>query len=327
MPDYLVSIIIPVYKVEQFLPKCIESAINQTYSNIEIILVDDGSPDKCGELCDHYKSSDSRINVIHQSNAGLSAARNAGMSVASGYFVFHLDGDDYIPQNAIEALVIEQKNGDYDLVFGNFETVGAESKELIERDYHDNKSVFLEKIVSNLGFHHYVWGTLIRKKLYDDYKIHPTEGVNVGEDLQVLPQLLFHSNRYSRITAPVYYYNQNNSNSLTGQQSNARLLQDIKSICILEEFLSANGQKKLYERLLQTELSVVIGNIYMRCITGGNSGEYRQLVCYSKHPKFRNAFKELHYSSKIAVRLNNFLLAQFWLSVFNILLIIRTKLR
>lgn len=89
------SIIIPVYKVENYLQECIESVINQTYSNWELILVDDGSPDRCGEICDEYAAKDQRIRVIHKENGGLSSARNAGLNMANGDYVIFLDSDDY----------------------------------------------------------------------------------------------------------------------------------------------------------------------------------------------------------------------------------------
>lgn len=92
----LISIIVPVYKVEKYLPKCIDSLLSQTYSNIEIILVDDGSPDGCGEICDRYGRSDARIKVIHQPNQGVSAARNAGLAKAKGEYIGFCDPDDYV---------------------------------------------------------------------------------------------------------------------------------------------------------------------------------------------------------------------------------------
>lgn len=90
----LISIIVPVYKVEKYLRRCIQSIICQTYSNIEIILVDDGSPDRCPEICDEYASKDERIKVIHQENKGVSAARNAGLDAAKGEYVAFVDSDD-----------------------------------------------------------------------------------------------------------------------------------------------------------------------------------------------------------------------------------------
>ena len=98
----LVSVIIPVYKVEDYLAECVDSVINQTYRNLEIILVDDGSPDGCGAMCDAYAAQDDRVRVIHRPNGGLSAARNSGMDIATGEFITFLDSDDWIYTKAIE---------------------------------------------------------------------------------------------------------------------------------------------------------------------------------------------------------------------------------
>ena len=90
------SVIVPVYKVEKYLPNCIESVLNQTFSDFELILVDDGSPDSCPEICDSYKEKDSRIKVVHKPNGGLASARRAGIKVAEGEYVYNLDSDDLI---------------------------------------------------------------------------------------------------------------------------------------------------------------------------------------------------------------------------------------
>ena len=100
-----ISVIIPVYKVEEYLEECLRSVINQTYNNLEIILVDDGSPDHCPQLCDEWSSKDSRIKVIHKENGGLSDARNAGMSIATGEYIAFVDSDDYIAPTMYEQLL------------------------------------------------------------------------------------------------------------------------------------------------------------------------------------------------------------------------------
>lgn len=100
----LISIIVPIYKVEKYIDRCIKSIINQTYTNLEIILVDDGSPDRCGKICDNYATKDERIKVIHKENAGLGFARNSGLDCASGKYVTFIDGDDYIGLSHIEKM-------------------------------------------------------------------------------------------------------------------------------------------------------------------------------------------------------------------------------
>ena len=113
----LVSVVIPVYNVEQYLKECIDSVLNQTYSNYEIILVDDGSTDNSGKLCDDYLSLDSRKKVIHRENGGLSAARNTGMDAATGDYIYFLDSDDYIEPVTLEHLVKTAETENADIVF------------------------------------------------------------------------------------------------------------------------------------------------------------------------------------------------------------------
>ena len=106
-----ISVIVPVYKVEKYLKRCVESIVQQTYQNIEIILVDDGSPDRCPEMCDEYARRDARIKVIHKSNGGLSDARNVGLRIATGEFILYVDSDDYIELDACERLLKGMKKG------------------------------------------------------------------------------------------------------------------------------------------------------------------------------------------------------------------------
>lgn len=104
MEEGKISVIVPIYKVENYLNRCVESIRKQTYRNLEIILVDDGSPDACGEMCDRYAQEDSRIRVIHKENGGLSDARNAGIEVATGEYIAFVDSDDWIDDKMYEVL-------------------------------------------------------------------------------------------------------------------------------------------------------------------------------------------------------------------------------
>lgn len=113
------SVIVPIYNVEKFLRRCIDSIINQSYSNLEIILVDDGSPDNCGKICDEYAALDNRIKVIHQANGGLSAARNIGIDSATGEYVAFIDSDDYIASNMYDEMISLMETNDLDIISCN----------------------------------------------------------------------------------------------------------------------------------------------------------------------------------------------------------------
>lgn len=127
--EALISIIVPVYGVEAYLGRCMESLLSQTYQNLEIILVDDGSPDRCPALCDAYKAQDARVQVIHQENAGLSGARNAGLSIARGEYVAFVDSDDYVAADYIRALYELMQESEADITQCRFAYVSGEPLE------------------------------------------------------------------------------------------------------------------------------------------------------------------------------------------------------
>lgn len=110
------SIIVPVYKVEQYLNRCVDSILNQTYRNIEIVLVDDGSPDRSGEICDRYAKSDERVKVVHKKNGGVSSARNIGFSSSTGEYIGYVDSDDYIAPTMYEDMIDVLEKNDLDIV-------------------------------------------------------------------------------------------------------------------------------------------------------------------------------------------------------------------
>lgn len=140
----LVSVIIPVYKVEEYLSACIESVLRQTYKNLEIILVDDGSPDKCPEICDAYAKKDNRIHVIHKENGGLSDARNVGVNNATGEFIYFLDSDDWVNDIAIEQMISFAIHNNLDVVEGKLLFVYPD-KTLPYSDFAGETAVFLTR--------------------------------------------------------------------------------------------------------------------------------------------------------------------------------------
>lgn len=165
MVSPLVSIIIPVYNVQQYLTICVESALAQTYGQLEIILVDDGSTDGSGKLCDAFLEKDCRIQVIHQPNGGLSSARNAGVAACSGDFIFYLDSDDYLEPNAVLALMHIQSEHHADAVIGNYYYTYANHEDLAQPDSCVIQKYTKAEAISLLmqgQLQTFAWGKMIR---------------------------------------------------------------------------------------------------------------------------------------------------------------------
>lgn len=183
----LVSVIVPIYNVERYLRKCVDSIINQTYKNLEIILIDDGSPDQCGKICDEYKNIDSRIVVIHKENGGLSDARNAGLKVMRGAYVIFIDSDDFFEHNAIEVMVTMSEKYNADLIIADICSVNERGEILSKgnRQYNfRNESIFSPEEAANV-FAELDWGAwnkLYKKNVHEEIyfpkgKIHEDEAI------------------------------------------------------------------------------------------------------------------------------------------------------
>ncbi len=202
----LISIIIPVYKVEKYLEKCIQSVINQTYENLQIILVDDGSPDNCGKICDEYAKKDHRIEVIHKSNGGLSDARNKGLEIAKGEYIGFVDSDDYIEADMYEVLYNLLKQYNADVSICNFYTVSQEKIAIKNADNgikEYNRIEILKEILLDNNIQSYAWNKLYKKDLFDEIK-YP-----VGkkyEDIGTTFYLLEKCNKVVVTGKPEYYY-------------------------------------------------------------------------------------------------------------------------
>ena len=215
-----VSVIIPVYKVEKYLKRCLESVVNQTYKNIEIILVNDGSPDKCGEICDAYARIDSRIKVIHKENGGLSSARNAALDIVSGEYIMFVDSDDWISEDSLEQLY-EYIDADYDIINFKFSFVKEDSKELVEMHndikdgYECDLITYIDKLFTGeLNF--FIWNKLYKKNLFDEVRF--PEGRNY-EDLATIYKLYFNAKSIIVTDYTLYYYLLGNSNSITSNST------------------------------------------------------------------------------------------------------------
>lgn len=222
----LISIVVPVYKVEKYLPKCVDSIRMQTYKNLEIILVDDGSPDNCGMLCEQYAKEDARIKVVHKPNGGLSDARNAGIEIATGRYISFVDSDDYIHPQMIELLLeaIEHENADLSVCSWKKIREGekVDYKEYIVEQYKSTdgrniQSVYFEQ--SDLRVTYTVaWAKLMKRELYDNIRY--PKGL-LHEDEYTTYKVLYKADKIAYIDAPLYYY-LSRENSIMGDFKAAR---------------------------------------------------------------------------------------------------------
>lgn len=205
------SIIVPVYKVEKYLEQCVESIIAQTYGNWELILVDDGSPDQSGRIADRYASLDSRIQVIHKENGGLSDARNAGLEAVTGDYITLVDSDDYIHPQMLELMLQAAGDGEEDVVICGYEMVyeGQTPKtqkfELqgVERiDGREIQQVYFKQSDQRLMYT-VAWGKLYRRSCFDTIR-YPKGKLH--EDEHVTFQILYEASRIVYVELPMYYY-------------------------------------------------------------------------------------------------------------------------
>lgn len=212
MENPCISVIVPVYKVEQHLDKCIQSIVQQTLSSLEILLVDDGSPDRCPEICDKWAARDSRIRVIHKDNGGLSDARNAGIEAACGEYIMFVDSDDYIAEQACERLLEYARSEEAELVCCNFfwDYGIRQVEENMKVDYLPR--IFSADEATELFFRQkplyliVAWNKLYRRDLfYTDERIRFPVG-RLHEDEFTAYRFLYASGKTVVISDPLYYY-------------------------------------------------------------------------------------------------------------------------
>ena len=244
-----VSVIVPIYKVENYLNRCVDSILNQTYKNIEVILVDDGSPDKCGEISDSYAINDSRVKSLHKENGGLSDARNYGMRYLTGEYVVFVDSDDWIKEEMIETLVGLAMDLKADIVQSGFYYVYETYLLYDDRYYSEdmlpiqlNKNEIMREIVINERVKNFAWGKLYKTNLIKD--LYFEKGV-LFEDVFWAHKVMDRVDKYVICHKPMCYYLQRNDSIVSTYT--VKNLDIIKGLKERHKFIEENYKELINE--------------------------------------------------------------------------------
>lgn len=246
-----ISVIVPIYNVEEYLEECLNSIVNQTYKNLEIILVNDGSKDKSIDIVNKYSKKDGRIRVLNKYNGGLSSARNEGLLNATGEYIFHVDGDDFIDINSCEKLIKKAVEDDLDIVIGDIKIFSKNE----ERIWQDNQMASDEVIDGKSYLKKYyflgkgtnsVCNKLIRKELYNVGEISHPLTISLGEDGATLPKLILKAKKIGKIESSIYNY-RHNVESMT-KKRNKKIREYKEAFEIVKEYFYKNEEKKLFDK-------------------------------------------------------------------------------
>lgn len=270
----LISVIVPIYNIAGYLSACVKSILQQEYTNLEILLIDDGSTDQSPELCNRFAKEDSRIRVIHKKNGGLSSARNAGLDVATGEYLVFVDGDDFIAPNMIRCLWERLCKDETDMAICSFWYVDEEGKKAEASD----RSPLIDEILTkeellmrmNLNIYGYWYYTVPVNKLYRRCiweKLRYPEG-KIYEDEFLIPYLFERTGKASILSEKLYYYVQR-ENSIThvNKENSFKKLDLIEALNDRRKFLHRKGYRKLSKEtadLLYTVWMKIFVNVFRK---------------------------------------------------------------
>lgn len=305
--ENLISVIVPIYNVQRYLEKCIKTIVNQTYKNLEIILIDDGSTDKSSDICDNWKQKDSRIKVIHKANEGLAKARNTGIEISTGKYLFFVDSDDYIELDIIENLYenIIQTSADISICGFYIETYEKMIPYCSSNEFVVNSEDALKKLFMHDNISIAIWNKLYKKELFEKIRF---PNCRIHEELMTIYKLLDIANKISHISKTGYHYVQRQGSLLHSEFNNNPLY----ILEIGEEILEFIKSK--YSNILEEAEIFFLGQLN-KCI----------LVSYKK--KLRKEYKILkeklkeyipqilkNTKMKLKIKLKSILIAYFGFS-------------
>lgn len=253
-----VSIIIPIYNVARYLDDCLSSCIHQTFDDIEIICVNDGSSDDSRNIICKYQEKDGRVKCIDKKNEGLPLARKSGMKIATGEYLFHLDGDDNLPLDAIEKMMEVAKVEDADIVVGDYLAIENDSRKVVDSFINEplDSTAYLRYILERGLFN--IWGKLIRRTLYTGNQIEVPSNIVIAEDLVACFQLAYYAQKIAPSHSICYhYYIRPTSMSKVDKRVTGYLVdRSIYAVCFIAQFY----QKKNLDEALRVPMQQYLAN-------------------------------------------------------------------
>ncbi len=309
----LVSVVVPVYNVEPYLRRCLDSIVGQTYRNIEIILVDDGSPDACGRICEEYAANDTRIRVIHQENRGLSGARNSGMDAATGEYLMFIDSDDLIDFTMAEKMVNKAKETDADVVQCRFYFLKDDQDTL--DSYSDpipgaydgvildekNLQEFFFAAITDFSMSS-VCNKMIRRSLVESFGLRFVNERTIGyEDELFRSYLCATAGKISAVNEPLYYYFER-ENSLM-HVPRLRIPQVMEMVWRFEQFCCKHGKESLLRKFLPIYAIHCVIAEFTRARWNNHPGYWERLLIAAAQlhelPTARRYFKKALFSRQL----------------------------
>lgn len=311
----LISIIVPIYGVEQYLKRCVDSLVNQTYRNLEIILVDDGSPDKCGEICDEYAKKDERIVVIHKPNGGLADARNSGIKSATGEYLMFIDSDDWIELDTCEIIINEAILHKAEIVVFEFNLVYDNGKKVKRHSGIVSTTPTKEECIRSLiykipesGIFNNVCNKLFARRLFADIRFPCGK---VAEDHGVIYKLIHNAETVCVVDRCFYNYYKRDG-SISFNEFYPKIINDRFDFAVER----LNFLEKFYPQLVKYQIARMLGDAYISLAILNNNDN-----CSSLKESISNFAKKYSNQEKSYVKfsrrisLHYYCYPLFWLYV------------
>lgn len=332
-----ISIIVPIYKVEPYIRKCVDSILAQTFTDFELILVDDGSPDSCGEICDNYAKADPRITVIHKENGGLSSARNAGIKIAKGKYIGFVDSDDYINEKMYEVLYNNAVLHSSDLVVCDFLKVnvthgtkqyGDMEPELqhftniqaLNQLYQSNDGA-LDPMGRDCEKWILTWNKLYKRCLFEDLKFKEDR---IYEDEFIAHRILYKSSKIISVSGELYYYVQR-PNSIVNSPFTTKKFDKVYARKERADFFREIKQYELHDKAMKSYMEVFFWNYLVA--KSGLTDVKKELKDLKKtlNKSILFMMKNPHISSKQKIAIAIFIVNPFIYEVYKKQRMIRQK--